>query len=250
MIMLQTHSFQLAAYIKGDKKADKLALALPGLLDTKDYLHLRSHVDFLADKGYLALSFDPPGTWESAGSISLYTVTNYLKAINELIDYFGHRPTFVMGHSRGGTMSLYTGVTNPSVFAFASVMLSHVNGMPPVMDDKVIHWREEGFRHEMRDLPPGGGPKVKSFDLPYSFFEDQTRYDMTDKLVQCAKPKLFIYGKYDNAATPEKVHSIYDIAPEPKKIAGINSDHNYRHHTQLIAQVNRIIGDFLDTYTA
>ena len=62
---IHTQSFNLATYIKGDTQSDKFALILPGLLDTKDYLHMTSHVDFLATKGYLALSFDPAGTWES-----------------------------------------------------------------------------------------------------------------------------------------------------------------------------------------
>jgi len=58
----QTRSFKLAAYIQGKPTADGLAIVLPGKLDTKDYAHMQSHVDFLAERGYLALSFDPPGT--------------------------------------------------------------------------------------------------------------------------------------------------------------------------------------------
>jgi hypothetical protein len=43
--------------MKGDQDAAKLALVLPGRLDTKDYAHMVSAVDFLSARGYLAVSF-------------------------------------------------------------------------------------------------------------------------------------------------------------------------------------------------
>jgi hypothetical protein len=42
-------SLRLATYARGNEKAQKLALVLPGRLDTKDYTHMISHVDYLAD---------------------------------------------------------------------------------------------------------------------------------------------------------------------------------------------------------
>ena len=91
MHVIQTDSFEIAVYSKGDINSKKFALVLPGKLDTKDYFHMKSHVDYLAHLGFFALSFDPPGTWDSPGDIRLYTMTNYLKAIHELIAYFGNR---------------------------------------------------------------------------------------------------------------------------------------------------------------
>ena len=110
--LVKTKNFKLAVYTKGNPNSAKLALVLPGRLDTKDYVHMRSHVNYMASKGYFALSFDPPGTWESPGDITLYTMTNYLKAINELIDHFDNKPTFVMGHSRGASMAILSGLRN------------------------------------------------------------------------------------------------------------------------------------------
>ena len=65
MNIIKTKTFELAAYTKGDQNSPKLALVLPGRLDTKDYIHNTSLVDYLSRRGYFALSFDPPGTWES-----------------------------------------------------------------------------------------------------------------------------------------------------------------------------------------
>lgn len=84
MTLIKTASFELATYTAGDPRANKVALILPGRLDTKDYVHMQSHVRHLADEGYYALSFDPPGTWESPGDLSIYTTDTYLQAVYEL----------------------------------------------------------------------------------------------------------------------------------------------------------------------
>ena len=151
MNLIKTKSFELAVNSKGDQNSDKIAIALPGRLDTKDYVCFNRHIEYLADKEFFALSFDPPGTWDSPGEIELYTTTNYIRAVNELIEYFGSRPTFLIGHSRGGTISILVGASNPSVFAFAPIMATYGDATPP--DPEAVR---TGIKASYRDLPPGG----------------------------------------------------------------------------------------------
>jgi len=241
MNLVKTDSFELAIYSKGDLNSPKFALVLPGRLDTKDYPHMRSHVDFLASLGYFALSFDPPGTWESPGDISLYTITNYLKAINELIEHFGDKATFVMGHSRGGSMAMLAGVTNPKVVSFVAVT-SQATASEPDKDLK-----PGDTQAEYRDLPNKPQEK-RRFDLPYSFFEDAAKYDMTEKLKTCTKPKLFFWGTKDVTVNPELEKKAYEVSAEPKQLHALDSDHDYRWHPKLIEEVNRVVGDFIKKY--
>ncbi len=243
-MLIKTDSFTLAAYSKGNPNSEKFALVLPGKLDTKDYAHMTSHVEYLSNKGYFALSFDPPGTWESPGDISLYNMTNYLKAVNELIKYYGNKPTFIMGHSRGASMAILAGLRNPYISSFASIFSSlMVEGYKDKSDTAL--WRKQGYLLEKRDLPPGGGPKVKEFKLPYSFFEDQLKYNVTKDLQHSTKPKFFMLGKNDVLATPEVVKELYDIASQPKELYELDSGHDYRLHSELIEKVNKVVGDFL-----
>lgn len=246
MNLIKTKSFSLATYSKGDKNSKKFALVLPGKLDTKDYTHIISHVNYLSDMGYFALSFDPPGTWESPGNISLYNTTNYLKAIDELIEHFGNKETLIMGHSRGGSMAMLAGTTNPHVTAFTAVM--SYSYMRNYKDRKEKEWIKAGFITSMRDLPPGGGPKVKRFDLPYSFLKDQKQYDVSEKLKKSTKPKLFIAGKHDILVLPQRIKEAYELAAKPKEFYELDSEHDYRLHAKLIEEVNKVVGDFLKTY--
>jgi len=246
MTLVKTDSFKLATYSQGKIDTKKLALVLPGKLDTKDYANMRSHVNYLANRGFYALSFDPPGTWESPVDISIYTMTNYLKAVNELIKYYGTKPTFLVGHSRGATMALIAAGTNSSVTAFAAIMPSFTPS--GFSNKKEEEWKRQGYTVSMRELPPGTGPKVKKFELPYGFFEDQVKYRVTDEMKNSPKPKLFIYGNRDILVPPEKVKKLYDYVSEPKELYCLNSDHNYRYQNKLIEEVNKVLGDFIEKY--
>jgi len=234
-----------SVYSKGKIGADKLALVLPGKLDTKDYSHMRSHVDFLSGKGYFALSFDPPGTWESDENISLYTMSNYLKAINEIIEYYGNKPTFLVGHSRGGSMAMLAGTRNRYVTHFASIM-SYATFSPNIHKHfPDTGWKDKGYEINIRDTPSGYKTKSRTFKLPYAFLEDEVQYDMLDDLGKCKKPKLFIAGSRDITVKPEVVQNEYDLSSEPKEIYTIDSDHDYRKEGHLIEEVNEILGRFI-----
>ena len=239
MSTIKTKSFELATYEKGDKDASQIILLLPGLLDSKDYAHMLSHVDYFADKGYYALSFDPPGTWGSPGNIDLYTMTNYLKAINELIEYFGNRPTVLMGHSRGGTMAMLVGAQNEYVTHIIAVM-SHT--APSELDPNK---EKDGVKISYRDMPPNDTENKKRFDLPVNYFEDAKKYDVLGAIKQCQKPKLFFYGTKDVLIEPEEVKEIFEELSEPKFIKELNSEHDYRRHGDIIDEVNNEVKKFL-----
>ncbi len=247
MDLIKTKSFELAIYAKGDSNSSKLAIVIPGRLDTKDYVHNTSLVNFLSTKGYYALSFDPPGTWESPGDITLYTTTNYLKVVDELIEHFGNKPTLLAGHSRGGSIAMLAGPKNPHVTHFISIMSLYGAPSAPIKEDVV-----DGNLIELRDLPPGNSQtqEKKKYELPLSYFEDGEQYDALPGLKDCKKPKLFFYGKQDKENNPEDIKEAYRVAADPKMIHGLDSEHDYRLHPKVIEEVNEVIGQFLDKYEA
>lgn len=243
MSLIKTKSFQLAIYSQGNPDSKKLALVLPGRLDTKDYFHMRRHVDYLANMGYFALSFDPPGTWDSPGGIELFTTTNYIKAVNELIEHFGNKPTLLLGHSRGGTVSILAGASNPFVIGFVPIMATY-GGEPTPPDPEVI---KTGIKISYRDLPPGTSrtSNQKKFALSINYFKDMEKYNVVDVLKKCTKPKLLLYGTRDEFTTPEKVKEVFKAIPEPKMLHELNTIHNYRYHPEVVEEVNKVVGDFL-----
>ena len=238
--MIKTKSFELAEYASGDVDSETLALVLPGRLDTKDYPHMKSHVDLLGGLGYYTVSFDPPGTWESPGDISLYTMTNYLKAMEELIEHFGNRKTILIGHSRGGSMAMLGGTRLKNVTKFAAIMSRPSASIPDDEKEYDKNKRYTSFRDN-----PNGGEQVR-FDLPGSYFEDAANYDMTEVLTSCTKPKLFVYGEKDNLTTPENVKKSFEMSADPKQIASVDCEHDYRKFPAVIKQVNILLKEFVE----
>jgi pimeloyl-ACP methyl ester carboxylesterase len=203
---------------------------------------MRSHVEYLAHQGYYAVSFDPPGTWESPGDIKLYTMTNYLKAMKELIELYGNRPTLLVGHSRGGSMAMLGGTTIPQVTHFVAIMSRPSSLIPG--DEQEYMSRGKNFSY--RDTPPNNSIKQVRFDLPFSYFEDAAQYNMTEDLKNCTKPKLLFYGTEDELVTPQSVTEMYNYAAEPKQIHELNTEHDYRRHPNIIEEVNKTIEKFLE----
>ena len=246
MNIIKTKSFELAIYLKGERTSPKLAIIVPGRLDTKDYVHNTSLVDFLAGRGYFALSFDPPGTWESPGDIELYTTTNCLKAVDELIEYFGNKPTLTAGHSRGGTTAILAGLNNHNITHFTAIF-SYYGAPSDPEEENIINGKVMDFR----DIPPGNAKTKEQieFGLTLNYFEDGKHYDALEGLKNCTKPKLFFYGVEDDINDPEDVKKAYEESAEPKEIHALNSDHDYRYHPEIIEEVNQVIGKFLDKYS-
>lgn len=245
MSLIKTKSFELATISRGDENLDKLAIVLPGRLDTKDYANNLSHLEYLANKGSFAVSFDPPGTWESPGPIELFTTTNYIQAVNEVIEYFGNKPTFVMGHSRGGTTSILAGTSNPIVKVFAAVMATY--GAPSSATPEA---QKVGIEISYRDLPPGTHKtsKQKEFSLPMNYFIDGAKYHPAEDLAKCTKPKLLFYGTNDEFTTVERIKEVFETIPEPKILHELDTDHDYRYYPEVIEEVNKVVGEFIDKY--
>jgi len=246
MKLIQTKSFKLAIFTRGNKNSEKLAVLMPGRMDTKDYINFVSHADYLADKNFFVIVFDPPYTWESPGDTELFTTTNYIKATNELIEYFGNKPTLLLGHSRGATTAVLVAKTNPIVIGIITVMANFGTPTSPSNEDI-----QKGYREEVRDIPPGSSKTdiKKRFKLSLIYWEDGRQYNAGETLKSLTKPKLIIYGTKDEFVSPNDVKELYKNFSEPKIIKEIDSTHDYRYYPKAIEEVNETIGQFLDKNT-
>lgn len=245
MEIIKTKSYELAIISRGNKDSEKIAIALPGRLDTKDYANFSSHLDFLSSKGFYGICFDPPGTWESPGGIELFTTTNYIKAVAEVTKYFGDKPTLLLGHSRGGATATLAGCVNPNVIAIVTINESLGTPSPPNPKDI------QGNKYiDFRDLPPGTEKtkEQKRFDVPLYYFEDAAKYSDAEVLKTCQKPKLIFCSTKDEFNSPQEVKEIFNLIPEPKMLHQLNCNHDYRYYPKAVKEVNEVMGKFLDEY--
>lgn len=244
MNFLETKSYKVAINSQGDANATKVAILMPGRLDTKDYANFVSHVAFLANMGFYAIAIDVPGTWDSPGNLEDYTTSNYLKVVNELIHVLGNRPTLLLGHSRGGATAMLAS-RNTAVNGLVLVNAAYGNPSPP--DPKKV---ENGALIESRDLPPGTmrTKEQRLFSLPLAYFEDGPKHDVVGALNDFKGPKLLVHATKDEFETLERVKHIYDGLAEPKMFLEIDSTHDYRLYPEVIKSVETILAQFVQKY--
>jgi len=242
MRIVKTPSFQIAINGYGDSNSDKLCIMMPGRLDTKDYINFVSHGNFLAGLGYQAIVIDPPCTWDSPGDLADYTMSNYILAVNELIELFGNKKTLLLGHSRGGATAM-TVSKNPNVKALVLINSSYGPPIPPDKSKFV-----GGCLPENRDLPPGDKRTEEQvqFLLPMNYFQDSKKYNPLRDLKNFDGPKLIIHATGDEFTNIEKVKAIYSELAEPKMCLWVDKTHDYRLFPEIVEQVNRQLKKFIE----
>ncbi|HZM64147.1 MAG TPA: alpha/beta fold hydrolase [Candidatus Saccharimonadales bacterium] len=234
--------FPVATYAKGDPEAEKLALFLPGLLDSKDYPHMHDHVDFSARLGYYAMAPDMPGTWESGNDITDFTTTNCLAAIKTIVSTV-NKPAFVFGHSNGGRLAALAAAENPQIEAIGIAMSAATTYTP----EQTEAWRIRGAKTSNRDLPDNP-EQSRQFDLPFAFCKDARNYDAVEALRTLKIPKLFVYGELDTLVRSSEVKQTFNSSADPKRILSLNVEHDYRFYPQAILRMNDMLGRFLALY--
>lgn len=229
------------------KPTNKLAILLPGYLDNCNYDHLRILSADLAGIGYLVIRFNPTGTWDSAGNINDYCVTQYLRDVADAITWAedNHKEKFeqiiIAGHSFGGQIALQYGLTQENIDAVVGIMPSFGRFEE---DEVLLKWETNGSKPSKRKLP--NSDEFVNFDVPFSFLRNREKYPF-EKLPDSACQKLIIAGELDEVVDPTIVKKYFRNLSEPKQYELINGiGHDYRMNQLEIAEINRAIIEFLE----
>ena len=215
----------------------KLALLLPGYLESPDYHHLVVIDDSLTKLGYTVLRVDPCGLWQTRDT-SYYLTTNYISQVTGIINsYKEQKPEeiILIGHSLGCLVALQIAAVVPQITKV--VCLS-----PPSSLDKSDHKWVNGYRTTKKDVP-GNSEEFTEFTIPYSFTEDRKQYSMIDSFNGCQKPILTIMGEDDP--------STIELEPVLTKLSHLtfkkfpSMGHDFRQSEELCQQVASEIVNFV-----
>jgi pimeloyl-ACP methyl ester carboxylesterase len=233
---------KLAANIHIPKKqTGKLAILCPGFLDTKDYPHLTILAETLAKEGYTALRFDPTGTWESEGTISEYTTTQYLIDIKSILEHMlstaNYTHILLGGHSRGGEASLLYATKDTRI----TIVLGIMPSSSTIKKEQRETWKEQGIRISQRDLPESKEGK-KTYEVPFGYVLDRDKYNIMNDIPKIKASIILVAGEFDTITPGAHIKNLFEKAHEPKKfieIPGIG--YSYRHSNEEITIVNKKI---------
>lgn len=201
----------------------KLALLLPGYVDSPDYLHFKTFEKRLTRLGYKVVRLDPCDLWKT-GEGSTYTVTNYLRDIKKTIETEKkHSPEEIVliGHSLGGFVSLIAGAQIPEVSKIVALC-------PPAnIAHSLRKWNGNDVRNSHRDLPEIP-QENRSFAIPVSFIDDAKQYSALKAVEKIDKPLMIFIGLEDDVVLPEVTEQLVNAANNPYVVRKKGIGHDFR----------------------
>jgi len=206
----------------------KLALLLPGYLDSPDYLHLITFEKRLKELGFTVERLDACNLWQT-GDVKNYSITNFLKQIKDRIKFYKNQnpeEILLLGHSNGG----FTAIIAGSKFSEVTKIISLCP--PPDKTGSEIKWKN-GFRISKRDLP--NNPKeYREFAIPVSYLKDALQYSAVDEVKNIHKPLMIFIDLNDQVVLPAETEEVIAVANNPYvvKLEGIG--HDFRHSKEQI----------------
>lgn len=213
----------------------KVALLLPGYLDSPDYLHMKTFEKRLKELGYTVERLDPCHLWET-GDANQYTLTNYITQTKERVEFYQKQKPeeiILIGHSLGGFTALVAGSKIPEVTKIVSLC-------PPA--DKIgtsLKWEKNKPKHSERELPDNPN-QLRTFDIPYSFVEDASQYSAVEAVTHLHKPVMIFIALDDTIIPPENTERIVARANNPYVVRQQNMGHDFRRSQE---QCNRVMAE-------
>lgn len=202
----------------------KVALLLPGYLDSPDYLHMKIFERRLKQLGYVVERIDPCNLW-SSGDVSNYSVTNYIKNIKNRIDFYKDQEPeeiLLIGHSLGGFTSILAGNKFPEVSKIVALC------PPSSIEGLAKKWQGKSSRVSKRDLPDDK-TNFREFDIPQTFVEDALKFSAIEAVRNIKKPLMIFIGMEDTSVPPEETEILVSNAINPYVIRMQKIGHDFRH---------------------
>lgn len=247
-VNIQSGDKKIAAVVH-EGSENKLAVFMPGFLDSKDYPDLVTLAEVVNELGLTAVRFDPIGTWDSEGDEHDYCATEYLHNLRSVIDYMeaeNQQPfdcIVVGGKSLGGFISTVYASADERISAVVSIVAP-----TSLKRDRGISWETDGVRYSTRDLP-GDPSQTRAFSVPWAHALDAEQYDVVAAVKKLHIPILFVAGEKDDKIPPEKVQALYEQANEPKQFIVVpDATHDYRFNEAHLKQIKDITKDFVSTH--
>jgi len=214
----------------------KLALLLPGYLDSPDYLHLVTFEKRLKELGYTVERLDACNLWQT-GNVDNYSITNFLQQIKDRIDFYKNQnpeEILLLGHSNGA----FTAIIAGSKFSEVTKIIALCS--PPDKNGSEIKWKN-GFRISKRDLPDNSN-KYREFAIPVSYLKDAVQYSAVNEVKNIHKSLMIFIGLDDQVVPPSETEEIITAANNPYTVRLEGIGHDFRMSED---QTNRVADEIV-----
>lgn len=188
----------------------KLAIILPGYLDSSDYLHIKIISKRFVQMGFVVETPDPCGLWKN-DDMENYSVSNYLKQILTIIDSYKNKSPeeiILIGHSLGGLISIIAGNLRPEINKIVALC------SPDDLANSQFKWVNKEPRLSKRDLPDNP-EEFRIFKIPHTYIEDAQKYSVINEVQKLKQPLMILFGLQDEIVPLESLENLVSHANNP-----------------------------------
>lgn len=179
----------------------------------------RAQVTAFAQRGWQAVAYDRWGYGRSSPrpGLDLPTFDTDVEDLAALLDGLGLRRAALVGHSDGGTTSLYFAARYPQRVAALVTVAAHIYLEPLMLPGMLAlrrsHASDARFREGLRRAHGEQGERV--FDNWYGGWMNPSHlgWDMRPMLGSVRCPTLVIQGELDEHATPRHARDLAEGIP-------------------------------------
>lgn len=196
----------------------------------------------LAEKGYGVLRFDFSGLGNSEGDFSTTTFSSTQDDLNSAIKFLTENyqaPSFLMGHSLGGTTALSVAQNHKDVKGVVTVA-------SPSKPEHVLHHFGHALTLLEQNIPASFEVAGQYYEIEPGFIEDVRNIDMQDVLSKLEKPVLIFNIENDALVDENNADEIQRwVKAETALVTIKNSDH-LLSDKQSVSDVADIIINWLE----
>jgi pimeloyl-ACP methyl ester carboxylesterase len=169
----------------------------------------KAQIPVLEQAGFRVIAYDRWGYGRS-DSRERFSIPNFeedLADLDVLLEIFEARPASLVGHSDGGTISLYYAAQSPGRVSRLVTIAAHiyVDQKMPIGIEEIRQAFEanQGFQRGLERIHPG-----KARQVFYNWYngwskKELTTWDMRERLAEVVCPGMVVQGWEDEHALPE-----------------------------------------------
>lgn len=244
--IINRHGVQLSARV--DLPADGVPVGFAILAHcftcSKDLGSLRRLSRKITDFGIGVLSFDFTGLGRSQGEFSDTGFSSQATDIEDAAHWLSEHyapATILIGHSLGGTATLYAARNLESVQAVATI------GSPsdPSHVAKLFSEDVDTIRHDgAAEVSIGGRP----FTIKRAFLDDIEQHPPTEWIADIKKALLILHSPIDTTVGIRNAEEIFRLARHPKSFVSLRTADHLMSNPEDAEYAGQIIGAWAETF--
>ena len=213
---------------------------------SQNFSAVRKIAASLSQKGIAVLSFDFTGLGRSKGE---FEESDFSSNISDLLDAFEflkqeyETPKMLVGHSLGGTASLY-----------ASFELSEIQAVVTIGSPAFPGHVRKLFKESIPEIEEKGSAEVtiggRPFRISNEFLEDLEQKPLENYLKTLKKSLLFLHSPQDEIVDISNAAELYQAAKHPKSFISLDGSDHLLSQEKDSEYVGEVISSWSKRYIA